>query len=138
MIAYPAKITKEDDMYLVEFLDFPNINTYGDTYEEALCHAKEALNGCITSDFERHFDIPDPSLTEGDHIADIPLLPHISFAIALRKKRAKQTQTEIAEKLGISYQAYQKLEHPEKCNPTLRTLEKLSEKLGWEIDIRIA
>ena len=36
-----------------------------------------------------------------------------------------KTQKEVAEKAGMSYQQYQRLENPHKTNPTLETLYKL-------------
>ena len=47
------------------------------------------------------------------------------LAIELRKARANHTQKEVAEKAGMSYQQYQRLENPHKTNPTLETLYKL-------------
>ncbi len=46
----------------------------------------------------------------------------------LRKIRdgLKMNQVEAAKKLGISYQAYQRLENPSKCNPTIKTLERVA------------
>jgi DNA-binding XRE family transcriptional regulator len=46
----------------------------------------------------------------------------------LRKIRdeKKLNQVEAARRLGISYQAYQRLENPAKCNPTIKTLEKVA------------
>ena len=46
-------------------------------------------------------------------------------------------RNKIAKKLGISYQAYQKLENPRKCNPTVKTLEKISEVLGKNLVISL-
>ncbi len=35
------------------------------------------------------------------------------------------TLTDVADKLGVKYQVYQKLENPETANPTLKTLKKI-------------
>ena len=58
-MVYYARIIKENDYYLVSFPQFENINTYGETKEEALRNAEEALNGSIESDFERGYEIPE-------------------------------------------------------------------------------
>lgn len=50
----------------------------------------------------------------------------------------KKTQTEIASMLGISYQAYQKLENPRKCNPTIKTLEKIADILDKDLEVALA
>jgi len=49
--------------------------------------------------------------------------------------RTGKSQVEIAHSLGISYQAYQKLENPRKCNPTIKTLEKIGTALGRKLEV---
>ncbi len=134
---YYANIIKEEDVYLVTFPEFENIVTYGDTIEDAKNNAEEALNGCIESDFERGFSLPEEKKHQGKDYHKIYIYPHIEISIKLRKLRGEKSQIEIADKLDISYQAYQKLENPRKCNPTVKTLEKLSKALGLELEIVI-
>ena len=57
----------------------------------------------------------------------IEVSPKIAFAIELRKARAGHSQKEVAEKAGMTYQQYQRLENPHKTNPTLETLYKLQQ-----------
>ena len=117
MLQYPAKIKKSEGSYLVSFVDFENITTWGETVEQAIVNAEEALNGCLESDFERGFKIPDPSVIKGRSIHYIPVKPHIAVALMLRKLRAGKTQQEVARKLQISFQVYQRLENPRKATP---------------------
>jgi antitoxin HicB len=49
----------------VSFPEWPNVHTWGETLEEALANASEALNGAIESDFERGFDLPEPRQHRG-------------------------------------------------------------------------
>jgi len=134
---YPAIIRQDCGSWIVEFPDFRHINTFGDTLDDALIAAGEALNGCIESDFERGFDFPDPSTCTGGDVFLIPLEPNIALALELRKSRAGRPQVEIARELGISYQAYQRLEHPGKSNPTIKTLTKIAKVLGKNLEIRL-
>ena len=132
-----AKTTKEDECFLVTFPQFENINTYGETLEQALMNAEEALNGSIESDFERGYEIPKPKRYEGNDYYEIPLKPHVEIAIELRKIRNNRSQIEVAKELGISYQAYQRLENPRRCNPTIKTLEKIAKVLNRKLEIAI-
>ena len=134
---FTAIIKRLDGVYYVTFPDIPNVNTYGKTLDDAICNAKEALNGCLESDFERGFRLPKSSRKKYSHGYTIEVEPHISLAYQLRKLRSSMTQSQIARKLGISYQAYQKLENPRKCNPTIKTLEKISEVLGKKLSISL-
>ena len=128
---YFARIQKEGGDFLVFFPDLANVLTYGFTHEHALEMASEALNGVLEAEFERGFDrIPARNYAGKRNHYPIIVLPHIALAYELKELRKNQTQGEIAKKLGISYQAYQKLENPRKCNPTVKTLERLGQVLG--------
>ncbi len=135
MLKYPAHILKENDAYLVSFPDLENVITYGASIEEALANAEEALNGCLESDFERNFAIPDPSASDSPEVHQIPVSPHIAVAIILRKLRADRSQIDIARQLHISYQVYQRLENPRKANPTIKTLEKVARVFGKRVEL---
>ena len=135
MLTYSARVTKEDGAYLVSFPEFPNVHTYGDTLAEALSNASEALNGAIESDFDRGFDLPATKRRGGRAYHDVAVLPHIEIAWRLRSLRKGRSQTEIARRLNVSYQTYQKLENPRKCNPTVKTLERIGRAFGKTLRI---
>ena len=67
----------------------------------------------------------------------VTVASHIALAIRLRELRGGQSQTNIAKKLGMSYQAYQRLENPRKANPTVKTLEKIARVYGRELSISL-
>ena len=135
MLSYAARIKKETDGYLVSFPDFENIVTYGQTLEQALANAEEALNGCLESDFERNFRVREPSRVTGKNVYQVPAAPHIAVAIMLRTLRADRSQMEIAKQLNIAYQVYQRLENPRKANPTIKTLEKIARVFGRRVEL---
>ena len=109
MLTYPARIVKDEESFLVTFPDLENVVTYGATLGEAILNAEDALSGCLASDFERNFTIPEPSSTIGEDTHPITVAPHVAVAIMLRKLRADASQGEIARRLNISYQFYQRL-----------------------------
>jgi len=133
MIEYPAKIyfDKVDKCFLVEFIDLPGCQTYGQTQEEAISNAVEALSGYLETIDSRKLPIPHPSKHKGENIYYIKPEKNVSFAIWLRKKRLEKgyTQKQVAHILKISYQSYQRYENPSKSNPTLKTIAKLEEVL---------
>ncbi len=133
-----AKIVKEAGTYLVSFPDLENVNTYGDTLDEALKNASEALNGSLEADFDRGYTLPGPKTIKGRNMHRVEVAPHIEIAYMLRKLRSDYSQKEIADRLGISPQAYQKLENPRKCNPTIKTLEKISRVMNKRLQVEFA
>lgn len=134
-MVYIAQVTREDGVYIVSFPDFPNVNTYGETKADAVLYAHEALNLTLEVDFERGFSLPEPKAVPGRGTITVRVQPNIAIAYQLRRLRHNQMQAEVAKKVGISYQAYQKLENPRKCNPTVKTLEKISAAMGKTLDV---
>jgi len=132
---YYAKIKKQGGAYLVSFPDMPNVNTYGDTIEEAIKNAGDAVNGVLQADFGRGFELPQAREYKGRGYYRIAVAPHIAVAYQLRELRRGQSQGEIARKLGVSYQAVQKLENPKSANPSIKTLEKIAEIFGKRLEL---
>ncbi len=134
MLEYPAKIkyNKTDGVFEVYFPDVKGCHTYGKTMEEAQKFAKEALTGWLEVAFDENMKIPEPVRTSGKDIYYISPEPNVAFAILLRREREEKqlSQKQIAEKLTISYQAYQRLENPRRANPSLKTISKLEKILG--------
>jgi antitoxin HicB len=141
-ICYPAKIKyiHSDKSYLVEFPDLPGCLTEGDSLDDAIHNAREALTGYLASIFERNLKIPEPSKMKVRNIHMIEPEPEVAVPVFLRKQREarKLTQSDVAKVLGISYQSYQRLEKPGKSNPTLKTLERLAKVFDKELHLDFA
>ena len=133
-MVYNCTIEKQGEEYIAQFPDMPNVVTCGFTREHALEMAKEALEGCLESDISRGMSIPPPAYKKGHPVS---VASHIAISLRLRELRGEQSQTEIANKLGLSYQAYQRLENPRKANPTIKTLEKIARVYGRELSIAL-
>jgi len=131
-MVYNCIIKKEGNEFIVSFPDLPNVITCGFSHEEALSLAKEALDGCLEADFSSGISIPSASYKKG---YPINVSSHIALSFQLRELRGEQKQSDIAQKLGISAQAYQRLENPRKANPTVKTLEKIAHVYGRELSI---
>ena len=121
-MTFNCNITPKNGKFFVQFPDITNAMTLGSTQEEALSMAYDVLNGVLASHLDNGYPISEPKYTGG---YPIEVSPKVAFAIELRKARANHTQKEVAEKAGMTYQQYQRLENPHKTNPTLETLYKL-------------
>ncbi len=139
MINYPARFVKEkgNNGYSVFFIDIPNAFTCGETIDECFDHAKECLNLMLETDLDDGNTIPSPSPISGENIYLIPLEPNVSFALELRQLRGNRTQKEIATKLGVTYQTYQRLENPRVSNPTLKTIKRIANVLNCHFDFSL-
>ena len=129
---YPAKITPDEDGFIVDFPDLPGCLTQGDTIEEAQANAAEALSGYLASVNDRGLEYNDPSNLTGDDIYLIPVDADVALAITVKKLRTEcgMTQKEVAAKMGVPYQTYQKIERCKKANLSINSLAKLEKAFG--------
>ena len=140
MIKYPARVIEEENGgYSLEFIDFPSCLTEGETKSQLIENAQDALSLVLGFRLEENREIPLPSNIEDEDIILINPDYHIQIPLTLKflRKSLKLTQKEVAEKLEVSYQTYQKIERCKRF-PTIKTLEKVANALGKElvIDLR--
>lgn len=57
-VIYPAIFHQEDNAFRVEFPDLQGCRSVGETLEEALANAREALAGCCALLLEQHKKLP--------------------------------------------------------------------------------
>lgn len=128
---YYAKITTQEDGYLVEFPELPGCLTEGATFDEAIENAREALSGWLLVAIKNEDEFKAPVRRRG-HI-HYAVAPDIDVSIPLlllwARKRRGLTQAAVAKRIGVTQQAYRKLEIPGKSNPTLRTISRLIKAL---------
>ncbi|MHC6201846.1 type II toxin-antitoxin system HicB family antitoxin [Breznakiellaceae bacterium SP9] len=91
---YNCKIWREENMFLAQFPDMPNVLTGGFSRAEALAFAKEALDGIIASEIDRGFTFPPPSFTDG---CPIPVDPKLAAAIRFDTLETNEPQEEDRE-----------------------------------------
>ena len=92
------------------------------------------LEAILEVEISKGMSIRPPAYKKGHPVS---VANHIALSLRLRELRGEQSQTEIANKLGLSYQAYQRLENPRKANPTVKTLEKIARVYGRELSIAL-
>ncbi|MBF0207078.1 MAG: type II toxin-antitoxin system HicB family antitoxin [Oligoflexia bacterium] len=139
MIQYQAKITKSHDSYTVIFPDLPGCFTQGETLEEVLEMAKEALTLYLEEARNPKWEIPKAKARHGKNYHWIVPELEVAIPLMIRQKRldAGLTQQKLAKKLEIPFQQLQKLETPRKSNPTVQTLEKISEALNGKLEVNL-
>jgi antitoxin HicB len=138
-VEYYARITREAaGGFLVQFPDLPGCLTEGGTIEEALANAAEALSGWLFVAVKENQDVPAPSVHHGRtyHRVEPDMDVTVPLLILWTRKKKGLTQNQMAEALGVSQQAYRKLEIPGKSNPRLKTLSRLCGTLGLELQLR--
>lgn len=140
MIYYAKIIKQKTGEMLVEFPDLEGCFSEGVNIEDAINNAKEALDGWLASHCDRNLSIPKPKVRKGKYYFPIQVDIRVAFPIMLRqaRKKRKLSQKQVSERLGISQQAYAKLETPLKANPALNTIQKISMALDLNFDLVLA
>jgi predicted RNase H-like HicB family nuclease/DNA-binding XRE family transcriptional regulator len=122
----------------VSFPDHPNIVTFGYDREHALEMAEEALNAALESEFDRNLPLPKPTKKlkagKGEEVVFILLAAEVRTAFLIRSWReaAGLSQRQMAKRLAISTQAYQRMERPGRSNLTVSTLTRVASVLNKE------
>jgi len=118
------------------------VNTFGRDWEEAEDMASEALNVALESDFDRGIKLPalrKPRVGKEERVVLVPLEAEVRMAFVLREWRenAGFTQQEMASRLSVSYQAYQRMERPGRSNLTVSTLDRIARALDRDLVISV-
>ena len=133
---YPARIRRDDGVYSVQFLDLENGFTLDSTVDEARDMAADVLSALLASFIEHGEAIPTPSSVAGQDINLIAPDAKVQAALVLRAARASRSQGEVAEAMGTTWQARQKIERPD-ADTTLSKLQKAAKALGKRLVIEL-
>lgn len=145
---YPAIISKFEGSFLVEFPGLEGCLTEGESYDEALYNAKEVLNGWLESNYERNLTVKDPEdcfklavkILKKEILAKIPVNPVLALAYQMRfsrKNDGNRSLQELADLMKMSQQNYSKVFENPKANPTLSTIAKGLDELGYFLELNI-
>lgn len=127
-IWYPCTIQKgEDKKFLVTFPDFSEALTEGDTEEEALFNASEALTLTLEGRAEEGMPIPLPPQEESDRM--VYPSSRVQAALLIRFGRKGRKKADIARSLGTSWPVISQMEDLHHWT-TLRQLDKTASILG--------
>ena len=136
--AYPARIVRtKDSVFDVQFLEFEEAFSEGDTFEEALESASEVLSGVILSMIAHGKDVPEPGRSaRGKDIYEVLPDAKTQSALAIRAAFEGKNLAQIARELETSWPAVNRLRDPGHW-PTLKLLDRALKAAGKELVISI-
>jgi antitoxin HicB len=140
MLAYPVTLTPEKGVggFVVTFRDIPEAITQGETIEEALAMAAEALESAMDFYFEDKRAVPMPSPAKRrQHVVELPI--SLSAKVLLLNEMIHQhvRPAELARRLGTTPQAVNRLtnlRHASKIDGIAGAMKAL----GKTLEIRAA
>ena len=139
---YPCNIALDEvadgESYVVTFPDVYGAATGGRSWDEAVEHAEDALVAALGAYYRQREEIPLPSpISDGQAPIPLPLITASKVALNTAMRRQRVTIENLAEKMGLTTPAVQKL-----CNPDayshLSTIEKALRLLGCSLVVEEA
>lgn len=128
--AYAAELLEEPDGITVTFPDMPGAITCGDTREEALERAEDALISMTAALVEDNRPIPHPSPARGRPLVSVPALAAAKLALHDAMLSARLSNVELGRRLGLDEKQVRRLRDPlhrshiDKVEAALRILGK--------------
>lgn len=99
---YPIRLERDDNgTILVSFPDFPEAHTYGDSREEAIEHAADALATVIDAYIKDKREIPLPSAATSRFRVTMPALTEAKVRLYEIMRSTRTTKSELARKLNV-------------------------------------
>lgn len=131
---YPAKLTHQAvGNYAVQFPDVPEALTLGDTVEEALHHAADALESALYFYFEHNRPVPMPSKPKrGQYLVELPTSAAAKVLLFNELLAQQVRPAELARRLSIPRQHVNRLldlRHPTKIDSIAAALKALGKTL---------
>lgn len=98
---YPVTITPDDnDTFLVTFPDVEGAVTFGDTIEDALARAPEALATILEAYIKDRRPIPAPSTRRSKYRATVPMLVEMKIRLYEAMRAADVSKAELGRRLA--------------------------------------
>ncbi len=98
---YGAVIRREGDDFVVSVRDLPEVVTSGDTFEEALELAADAVDVVVATRIERGMELPQPTPVEdGEHAIALPAPLAAKAAVYAAWKRSGLKKVELAQAMN--------------------------------------
>ena len=101
MISYPVQIVKEGPAFVARFPDVTFAHTFGDTREQCLRHALDALETAFIAFMSDRSPIPQPSrIKRGMDSVALPALTEAKISLYREMLAADIRKAELARRLG--------------------------------------
>jgi len=137
MLSYPARLTRDGDVFMVSFPDIPEALTGAASREDALQMAVDALTSAMDFYFEDRRAVPPPSeLKRGQVWVDLP--PSVGAKVLLLNEMLAQgtRPADLARLMNVRPQEVNRLttlKHPTKIDTVADALRALGKRLELTI-----
>ncbi len=132
---YPVNLEPDTGGYVVSFPDIPEALTQGDTREEALFMALDALVTAFEFYFEDGQKVPEPGKITGDFV-EVPASVAAKVLMLNAFVDSGITQVELATRMAVKKQEVTRL-FDLKHSTKIDTVQKALAALGHQLEVTI-
>ena len=137
--AYPANFTPaEEGGFVITFPDVPEVVTQGDSIEQCVQEATDALEEAIIGRINTGDDIPTPSAAQaGQYGIPVPAQAALKAALYQEIRSQGHNKVEMAAHLGIDEKEMRRLldpHHPSKLPRITEILERVGKRVVISIE----
>jgi antitoxin HicB len=130
---YGVRITREGRDFVVSVRDLPEVTTSGDTLEQALDLAADAIDVIMQMRMEDGEGLPAPSpVRKGEHPVSPPATTAAKATLYQAWRETGITKVELAARLGAAENQARRLLDVKHAS-TLAALEKATRAMGYQL-----
>ena len=138
MLRYPVKLARDDDgTVLVTAPDLPEVATFGETVEDALARAGDAIATALQGRITDRREIPEPSAARRrQRLVALPAIVAAKLALYRAMMDTGTRKSDLARKLGVHAPQVDRLldlDH----NSRIDQLEDAARAIGREMHIEL-
>lgn len=138
MLNYPVILTPDsNDTYLVDFPDLPEAHSVGETMDEALREAVDAVITAIEMYFDARSPVPLPSKpSKGQHTVSLPALETAKVLLWNEMQQQNLRKADLARMLNVHQPQIDRLfdlRHSSKLDFVEQTARALGRRLAIEL-----
>jgi antitoxin HicB len=137
MLRYPVKLTRDGDTFLVTAPDLPEVTTFGETVEDALTHAGDAIATALQGRITDRRAIPLPSAPRGrQRLVALPAIVAAKLGLYRAMMETGTRKRDLARRLGVHGPQIDRLLNLDH-NSRIDQLEEAARAIGREMHIEL-
>lgn len=132
---YPVEVREDGGDFVVSVRDLPEVITSGDTLEQALELAGDAIEVAVASRMERDMTLPEPSRAKrGEHPVGVPAWLAAKASVYQAWKSSGLRKAELARRLGRDEVEVRRILNP-RHGTKLDQLDEAARALGGRLTV---
>ena len=139
---YPIKISKDGDFFSVSARDLVGLNTYGETVDEALANAAEAMMLVLQNCIDERQPFPEPSdKKRGEYWVELNPLQEAKAGLYNAMRATKMRKAELTRRLeakGPQVDRLLDLTHKSKLEQVVAALDAVGYRMHVTVEAKRA